>query len=110
MLLGKVYRYRERQGGELGSTGAASVGFELSLHAAPDARVLWTGRFDHTQKALSEDLFGAPRYPGAGWRGVGGGARALGRGCGRGTTGRAAMTAGVRSDPGVDLLGGDACG
>jgi len=64
VLLGKAYRYRERQG----LTGPASVGYELALHAAPDARVLWTARFDHTQKMLSEDLFGVLRYPGAGSR------------------------------------------
>lgn len=66
VLLGKAYRYRERQGGEFGTTRPASVGYELELRAAPGARVLWTARFDHTQRMLSEDLFGAWRYPGAG--------------------------------------------
>jgi hypothetical protein len=66
VLLGTVYRYRARHGGELGATGPASVGYELALHAAPDAGMLWSARFDHTQKAFSEDVFGAWRYPGAG--------------------------------------------
>src|SRR5262249_38953458 len=45
VLFGKVYRYRERRGGELGATRPASVGIELALHAAPGSRLLWTGRF-----------------------------------------------------------------
>src|SRR5262249_21319510 len=67
-LFGTVYRYRERRGGELGASRPASVGLELELHAAPGARLLWTARFDHTQQALSQNAFEAPRYPGAGSR------------------------------------------
>ena len=68
VLFGKVYRYRERRGGDLGATRPASVGIELALHAAPGARLLWTARFDHTQHALSENALVARRYPGAGSR------------------------------------------
>ncbi len=67
-LFGTVHRYRERRGGELGTTGPAGVGFELALHTAPSAHLLWTARFDHTQQALSENALIAPRYPGAGSR------------------------------------------
>ena len=67
-LSGTVYRYRERSGGELGSTQPASVGIELALHTAPGARLLWSARFDHTQQALSQNALVAPRYPGAGSR------------------------------------------
>ena len=63
-----MHRYTERRGGELGSTRPASVGLELTLHAAPGARKLWSARFDQTQRALSENLFLAPRYPGGGSR------------------------------------------
>jgi hypothetical protein len=68
VLVGKVYRYRERRGGELGATRPASVGLELALYEAPGARTLWTGRFDHTQQALSENARVARRYPGSGSR------------------------------------------
>lgn len=68
VLSGTVYRYRERSGGELGSTQPASVGVELVLHTAPGGRQLWTARFDHTQHALSENALVAARYPGAGSR------------------------------------------
>lgn len=68
VLLGRVDRYREREGGEFGATRPASVGFELTLHAAPGGRKLWSARFDHTQRAVSEDVLRAPRYPGGGSR------------------------------------------
>ena len=68
VLSGTVYRYRERSGGELGTTQPASVGVELALHTSPGSRSLWSGRFDHTQHALSENALVAARYPGAGSR------------------------------------------
>ena len=68
LLLGRVDRYREREGGELGSLRPASVGFELVLVQAPGGRKLWSATFDHTQRALSEDVFRASRLPGAGSR------------------------------------------
>lgn len=68
VLLGEVYRYRERSGESLGASKPASVGFQVSLHDAPSGRRLWTARFDETQKALSENVFNAQRYPGGGTR------------------------------------------
>lgn len=68
LLMGRVDRYREREGGEFGATRPAGVGFELELYAAPSGRKLWSARFDHTQRALSEDVLRAPRYPGGGSR------------------------------------------
>ncbi|TFG93723.1 MAG: hypothetical protein E4H11_07985 [Myxococcales bacterium] len=68
VLLGKVYRYREREGQALGASRAASVGFEVTLFEAPGGRRLWTSRFDETQQALTENVFNAQRYPGGGRR------------------------------------------
>lgn len=68
VLLGTVSRYRERVGESLGASGAASVAFEVSLHAAPGGQRLWTARFDETQQALSENVLNARRYPGGGTR------------------------------------------
>jgi hypothetical protein len=68
VLLGKVYRYREREGQAYGARRPASVGFELALHEAPGGRKLWTSRFDETQQPLTEDLFNVQRYPGGGRR------------------------------------------
>ena len=55
------------------------MGIELVLRVAPGARQLWTARFDHTQRALSENVLVASRYPGGGLAlAHGRGARALG--------------------------------
>jgi TolB-like protein len=68
VLLGKVYRYREREGQAYGSQRPASVGYEITLFDAPDGKRLWTSRFDETQQPLTADLFNAQRYPGGGRR------------------------------------------
>jgi hypothetical protein len=68
VLLGKVYRYREREGQAYGSQRPASVGYEITLYDAPGGKRLWTSRFDETQQPLTADLFNAQRYPGGGRR------------------------------------------
>ena len=68
VLLGKVYRYREREGQALGASRPASVGYELTLFEAPGGRRLWTSRFDETQQPLTANIFNAQRYPGGGRR------------------------------------------
>lgn len=68
VVLGHVSGYREREGGAGGSLRPASVSFELMLHAAPGGELAYVARFDHTQVALSANLFVAARYPGGGTR------------------------------------------
>lgn len=68
VLLGRVMRYREREGGAAGATRPASVAFEVSLHEVPSGRRLWTGRFDETQQSLTANVFRARNYPGGGAR------------------------------------------
>ncbi len=68
VVLGKVTRFREREGGAAGATRPASVAFEISLHHVPTARRLWTGRFDETQFSITESIFRARQYPGGGTR------------------------------------------
>ena len=67
-LFGTVHRYQARRGGDLGATRPASAGIELVLRVAPGARQFWSARFDHTQRALSENALVASRYPGGGTR------------------------------------------
>jgi len=66
VVIGKVSRWRERQGGAAGATGPASIAFEVALHQAPTGRRLWTGRFDETQQSITENILRARQYPGAG--------------------------------------------
>ncbi|MFH1980235.1 MAG: hypothetical protein ABIL58_00175 [Pseudomonadota bacterium] len=51
-----IYRYRERVGSRYASEEPASVAFDLTLLRTVDGRIMWTGRFDETQRALSENL------------------------------------------------------
>ncbi len=68
VLLGEVYRWRDRSGGRRGTSQAASVGYEMTLYQAPSGRRLWSSRFDETQRPITENVFNAPRYPGGGTR------------------------------------------
>ncbi len=51
-----LYRYHERIGSRYAAEAPASVAFDLYLLRSVDGRVLWQGRFDETQRALSENL------------------------------------------------------
>ena len=68
VLVGEVWRYRERSGEALGSSRPASVAFEVTLFAAPDGRKIWQGRFDETQQSITANPLRARRYPGGGTR------------------------------------------
>jgi hypothetical protein len=68
VALGRVTRWRELEGSAAGATQPASVAFEVSLYEAPTGRRLWTGRFDETQKSITENILRARQYPGSGTR------------------------------------------
>lgn len=68
VLLGTVHRYVERLGESVGARRPPSVSFELRLHAAPGAELLWKGRVDETQHAMTANIFRALGYPGRGTR------------------------------------------
>jgi len=68
VLMGRVSRFTDRAGQSAGTLRPASVGFEVTLYAAPGGHKLWSALFDETQRALSENVFNAGRYPGGGTR------------------------------------------
>jgi hypothetical protein len=68
IVLGRVQRYREREGSAGGALRPASVAFDLELYTAPAGEKIYMAHFDHTQATLTGDLFGALRYPGGGSR------------------------------------------
>jgi hypothetical protein len=68
IMIGQVSRYRERQGEKFGSTGAASVAFNATIYATDPVQRVWSSKFDETQRALSEHIVNARRYPGGGTR------------------------------------------
>jgi TolB-like protein len=57
VLSGRVQRYRERVGDEWGAKSPASVAFVLDLIDVRRGDVIWSARFDETQKSLSENIF-----------------------------------------------------
>jgi len=68
IMMGRVSRYREREGESFGSTSAASVAFDFTIYTAPVARRFHSAQFDETQRPLSEHIVNARRYPGGGMR------------------------------------------
>jgi len=68
IVMGQVSRYRERQGDRYGSLGPASVAFSVTMYAADPLQRIWSSQFDETQRALSENIVNARRYPGGGTR------------------------------------------
>jgi TolB-like protein len=57
VITGRVLRYRERIGDEWGAKSPASVAFVLDLVDVRRGDVIWSARFDETQKSLSENIF-----------------------------------------------------
>jgi len=56
VFLGYLFRFEERIGSPLGVDKPASVGFDLHLVRVKDGKISWTGKFDETQRPLSDDL------------------------------------------------------
>jgi len=56
VLVGYLYRWRERKGEAYGVKKAASVAFSLSLISIKDKTVVWSDKFDKTQRSLTENL------------------------------------------------------
>ena len=57
VLIGYVYRFREREGTDFAVNRAASVAFDLYLLQPRDGAILWKSRFDKTQQHLSQNIF-----------------------------------------------------
>ena len=57
VLLGFVYRFKERVGKGFSAEYPASVAFDLNLIRIKDGRTIWSGSFDETQQTLGQNLF-----------------------------------------------------
>ncbi|MRR17853.1 MAG: hypothetical protein EG826_15505 [Deltaproteobacteria bacterium] len=62
MVIGYVYRYRERVGYDYSAERPASVAFEIHMISVKNGSTLWRGIFDQTQKSLMEDVFQASSF------------------------------------------------
>jgi len=56
ILVAYLFRFEERIGSSLGAEKPASVAFDLHLLRLRDGVEVWKGKFDETQRPLSEDL------------------------------------------------------
>jgi hypothetical protein len=57
VMMSRLQRFRERVGDEWGAKSPASVAFILNLVDVRRGDIVWTARFDETQKSLSESIF-----------------------------------------------------
>jgi hypothetical protein len=56
ILVGYLFRFEERIGSRIGVERPASVGFDVHLLRLRDGKRVWDGKFDETQKPLSENI------------------------------------------------------
>ncbi|HUL29449.1 MAG TPA: hypothetical protein VLZ03_03255 [Thermodesulfobacteriota bacterium] len=56
IMVAYLFRFEERIGSRIGAEKPASVGFDVHLIRLRDGKIVWTGKFDETQKPLSENL------------------------------------------------------
>jgi hypothetical protein len=56
VLTGNIYLWREREGTEYAVNRPAAVAYDLYLIRTVDGTILWKGRFEKTQRSLSENL------------------------------------------------------
>ncbi len=57
VLVCRLFRFIQRVGTGYSVEMPASVAFDFLLLRGSDGRLLWSGKFDETQKALNENLF-----------------------------------------------------
>jgi ABC-type uncharacterized transport system auxiliary subunit len=61
VIQGYLYRFKDRVGANYSAESAASVAFDVYLIDCMQQKLVWSGYFDQTQQALTDDL----RYIGA---------------------------------------------
>jgi TolB-like protein len=57
VIVGRMQRFRERVGAEWGIKSPASVAFVLDLIDVRRGDIVWSARFDETQKSPAENIF-----------------------------------------------------
>jgi len=62
IVVGYLYRWRERRGYDYSVEKPASIFFELQLYRVQDGNMVWKGIFDKTQKSLMENVLGASYF------------------------------------------------
>jgi len=70
IMVGHVYRFRERVGSNLSAASPASVSFDLYIIDCRQESVVWSAFYDYTQQALSDNLGGMGNFVRRGGRWV----------------------------------------
>lgn len=56
LFIGCLFRFEQRLGSSIGVERPASVGFDVHLFRLRDGKMVWVGKFEETQRPLSENL------------------------------------------------------
>lgn len=69
VVVGHIFRFRERQGNRASVESPASVAFDLHLIDVASGRMLWSSGFDETQKPLTDNILEIGTFikRGGGW-------------------------------------------
>ena len=62
VVIGYLYRYRERKGYDYSVEKPASVFFEVHLYRVQDGELVWKGIFNKTQSSLMENVLGVSYF------------------------------------------------
>jgi hypothetical protein len=62
VIVGNVWRYKDRAGSTLATTSPASVAFALYLVEVASGRILWSDVFSETQRSLAENILQAKGF------------------------------------------------
>lgn len=62
VMVGYLYEFIERVGGNYGVEQPARISFELNLVSVASGRLVWQNRFIETQQALNENLFDLGKF------------------------------------------------
>ena len=62
MIVGTVWKYRDRRGGTRAVESPASVAFAVHLLEVETGNILWSKAFAETQRSLSENILKAPAF------------------------------------------------
>jgi hypothetical protein len=62
MILGNVWKYRERVGGSQGVSRPASVAFAIYMIEVPSGKLIWKEVFSETQRSLAENTLKARTF------------------------------------------------
>jgi hypothetical protein len=62
VIKGHIYRFEERLGGNYSVATPAAVTFDLHIIQVSSGRILWSGKFNETQKSLDKNLLNLKRF------------------------------------------------